>query len=136
MDISAAREFLRQNHRAVLLTWHPGGNAQMSPVLVAMDDEDFAVVSTREAAIKTRNVRSNPHVALCVFTDAFFGEWVQLDGRAHVLELPDAMEHLVAYYRSVNGEHEDWDAYRSAMREERRVIVRIELTHAGPNRHG
>jgi PPOX class probable F420-dependent enzyme len=136
MDLDRARAFLRANHRAVLATWHADGRLQMSPITVGLDDAGNAVVSTRETATKTRNIRKNPQVSLCVFTDAFFGEWIQIEGRAEVVSLPEAMEPLVQYYRDISGEHPDWDDYRAAMERDHRVIVRIELTRAGPDRHG
>jgi hypothetical protein len=74
--------------------------------------------------------------SLCVFTDAFFGDWVQVEGTAEIVSLPDAMEFLVEYYRAVAGEHPDWDDYRAAMRRDRRVIVRIDITRAGPDISG
>ncbi|MFC7384983.1 PPOX class F420-dependent oxidoreductase [Sphaerisporangium rhizosphaerae] len=136
MDLDKAREFLRANHRAVMLTYHPDGRPQMSPVTVGVDADGYAVVSTRETAAKTRNLRRDPKVALCVMNDGFYGDWIQIEGTAEVVSLPEAMEHLVGYYRTVAGEHPDWDDYRAAMTRDRRVIVRIDLTRAGPDVHG
>ena len=136
MDVERAREFVRQHHRAVLTTYHPDGRAQLSPVLVDVDDGEHLAVSTRETAIKTRNVLRDPRVALCVFTEAFFGQWVVVEGEASVLHLPEAMEPLIAYYRSLSGEHPDWADYRAAMERERRVLLRIAISRAGPDRHG
>jgi hypothetical protein len=68
-----------------------------------------------------------------VFGDAFFGEWVQIDGEAEVVSLPEAMEGLVGYYRAVGGEHPDWDDYRRAMNEEHRVLLAITIERAGPD---
>ncbi|WP_214416456.1 PPOX class F420-dependent oxidoreductase [Sphaerisporangium fuscum] len=135
MDLDKAREFLRGNHRAVMLTTHPDGRPQMSPVTVGVDAEGYAVVSTRETAAKTRNLRRNPAVTLCVMNDGFFGAWIQIDGTAEIVPLPEAMEPLVEYYRSISGEHPDWDDYRAAMERDRRVIVRIDLKRAGPDTH-
>jgi PPOX class probable F420-dependent enzyme len=136
MDLDQAREFLRQHHRAVMATRHPSGGLQLSPVVVALDGVGRAVVSTRETARKTRNLDRDPWVSLCVMTDRFFGDWIQVDGQADVVHLPDALEPLVDYYRTVSGEHPDWDDYRAAMRRERRVLLRITLTRAGPDTHG
>ncbi|MFC4122223.1 PPOX class F420-dependent oxidoreductase [Nonomuraea zeae] len=135
MDLDKALGFLRSNHRAILLTRHRDGRPQMSPVVAGVED-GLIVVSTRETAAKTHNVRRDPNVSLCVFTDAFYGEWIQVDGTADVLSLPEAMEHLVAYYRGISGEHSDWADYRAAMARERRVLLRITPTHAGPDHHG
>jgi hypothetical protein len=73
---------------------------------------------------------------LCVMNDAFFGEWMQIDGEATIVRLPEAMEPLVDYYRALAGEHPDWADYRAAMERERRVLVRVTLTRAGPDFHG
>ena len=108
----------------------------MSPVVTALDDEGRAQISTRETAMKTKNIRRDPRVSMCVMTDEFFGRWVLVEGTAEVVSLPDAMELLVAYYRRLAGEHPDWDDYRAAMERERRVLVRIELERAGPDRSG
>ncbi|MFI6296097.1 PPOX class F420-dependent oxidoreductase [Nonomuraea sp. NPDC050790] len=136
MDLDQARDFLRSHHHAVLLTRHRDGRPQMSPVTVGVDADGHAVVSTRETAAKTRNMRRDPEVALCVFTDRFYGDWVQIEGRAEIISLPEAMDSLVAYYRDISGEHPDWDDYRAAMIRDRRVIARITLNRAGPDTHG
>jgi PPOX class probable F420-dependent enzyme len=136
MDVARAREFLRANHRAVLATARADGRPQLSPVTCGVDDAGLVVISTRETAVKTRNLRRNPAASLCVFTDAFFGQWVQVDGTAEIISLPAAMDHLVDYYRRISGEHPDWDDYRAAMIRERRCVVRISITRAGPDISG
>jgi PPOX class probable F420-dependent enzyme len=136
MELGTAREFLRAHHRAVLATSRADGRPQLSPVAAAVDDEGRVLISTREAAIKTRNLRRDPRASLCVLNDAFFGEWIQVEGTAEIISLPDAMEILVSYYRGVGGEHPDWDEYRAAMEREHRVIVRITMTRAGPDVSG
>jgi PPOX class probable F420-dependent enzyme len=136
MDVEQAREFLRANHRAVLGTYHPDGRTQLSPVTVGVDSGGHAVISTRETAVKVRNLRRDPRATLCVMNDGFYGNWLLIEGDATVVSLPEAMEPLVTYYRDVSGEHPDWDDYRAAMVRDRRVIVRITLDRVGPTRHG
>jgi PPOX class probable F420-dependent enzyme len=136
MDVSEALDFVRQHHRGVLATRRADGRPQLSVIVAAVDDADRVVISTREPAMKTRNVRRDPRVSLLVFTDDFFGPWVQLDGPATVVSLPDAMEPLVDYYRRLSGEHPDWDDYRAAMERDRRVILQIRVEQAGPDRSG
>lgn len=136
MDVDEARDFLREHHRAVLHTFRSDGTPQLSPVLVAVDDDGHAIVSTREAASKVANLERDPRASLCVFTDDFFGPWVRIDGMTEVVHLPDALELLVDYYRRVAGEHDDWDDYRRAMQEQRRVLLRITPTAAGPDISG
>ena len=136
MDIDKARDFVQRNHRAVLATRTAEGGIQQSPVLVTADDQGRLVVSSRETAYKTRNVRRDPWVQVCLLNDGFFGEWMFVEGRAEVVSLPQAMEPLVDYYRSISGEHDDWDAYRTAMEHDKRVVLRIEPDRAGPDREG
>lgn len=136
MQLDDAREFVRFNHRAVLATRTAAGGIQQSPVLATVDECGRITVSSRETAFKTRNVRRQPWAQLCVFTDGFFGAWVFVEGVAEVVSLPEAMEPLVDYFRSVSGEHDDWDAYRESMRQERRVLLRLDPQRAGPNRQG
>jgi PPOX class probable F420-dependent enzyme len=136
MDLERAREFIRNNHRATLATYHADGRAQLSPVTVGVDEAGHVVVSSRETAVKVRNLRRDPRVVACVTTDRFFGEWVQIEGVATIVSLPEAMDALVDYYRRISGEHPDWDDYRAAMVRDKRVIVQIDITRAGPDFHG
>jgi len=136
MDVGRAADFLRAHHRAVLATSRSDGRPQLSPVTCTVDDENRVLVSTRETALKTRNLRRRPQASLCVFTDNFFGEWVQVEGDVEIIPLPDAMDLLVEYYRRISGEHPDWDDYRAAMVRDQRVIVRITITRAGPDASG
>jgi PPOX class probable F420-dependent enzyme len=136
MDLDAARDFVRSNHRAVLTTRRANGDPQLSPVVCGVDAQGRVAVSTRETAFKVKNLRRDSRASLCVVNNGFFGEWIQVDGIAEVLSLPDAMELLVEYYRSLAGEHPDWDDYRASMERDRRVLVRVELQRAGPDRSG
>jgi PPOX class probable F420-dependent enzyme len=135
MDLDEARDFIRSHHRAVLATRRRDG-IQQSPVLAAVDDDGHIVFSSRETAYKTRNLRRDPWAQVCVFTDRFFGPWLVAEGDVEVLSLPEAMEPLVGYYRGVAGEHPDWEEYRESMRQERRVLLRMRLRTAGPDRQG
>ena len=136
MDPQRAREFLRVHHHAVLATIRKDGRPQLSPVTAAVDAEGRVLISTRETAVKAKNLARDPRASLCLLNDGFFGEWVQAEGNAEIVYLPEAMDLLVDYYRRVSGEHPDWDDYREAMRRERRVIVRITITRAGPDTSG
>jgi PPOX class probable F420-dependent enzyme len=131
-----AREFVAGNHRAVLVTRRGDGGLQMSPITVGTDGDAKVVISSRETAYKTRNLQRDPRATLCVFTDRFFGPWIQIEGRAEITSLPEAMEGLVDYYRRIRGEHPDWDDYRRAMEEEKRVLIRVTIDKAGPKRSG
>ncbi len=137
VDPDEARRIVRQQHRAVLATMRADGAPQMSPVTVGVDDEGRVEVSTRETAFKVRNLRRDPRVWVCVLPDTFYGgTWIQLEGRAEIVGLPEAMDGLVEYYRRISGEHPDWDDYRAVMERDRRVLLRIELQRAGPDREG
>lgn len=134
IDPDMARSFLREHHRGVLSTVRSDGRPQMSAVLTTVDEEGHALVSSREAAFKLGHIRRDPRVSVFVVSDDF-SRWIQIDGTATVVSLPDAMEPLVTYYRSISGEHPDWDEYRRSMEAQRRVLVRIDIERAGPDRH-
>jgi PPOX class probable F420-dependent enzyme len=136
MDLDEARAVIAEQHHVVLATLRRDGTPQMSPVLATVDGQGHVVVSSREAAFKVRNLRRDPRAWLCVLPDGFYGRWIQVGGSVRIVELPKAMDALVDYYRLISGEHPDWDDYRAAMQRERRVLLQIELTSAGPDREG
>jgi PPOX class probable F420-dependent enzyme len=137
VDHDEARTVIRAQHHAVLATMRRDGTPQMSPVGAAVDAEGRIVISSRETAYKVANLRRDPRAWLCVLPDQFFGgRWVQVEGDTEVLSLPEAMEPLVDYYRSAVGEHPDWADYRAAMQRDRRVLIRLSITRAGPDRSG
>jgi PPOX class probable F420-dependent enzyme len=136
MDADAARQFIRANHQGVLATTRANGRPQMAPVTPSVDDEGYVVVSTREPSMKVKNLRRDPFASLVVTTDQFYGPWVRVDGPVEIVALPEAMDGLVAIYRSVKGEHPDWDEFRRAMEAEQRVLLRITVAEAGPNQAG
>ncbi len=136
MAHDAALEFLRRNPRVVLATYRRDGQAQLSPVLATVDAADRVVISTREGAMKTRNLRRRPRAAVCVLSERFFGSWFTVEGDVEVVSLPDAMEPLVDYYRRVSGEHPDWQEYRDAMTRDERVLLRITVDRSGPTVQG
>ena len=130
MDETEAREFIRTNPRAVIGTYRRDGRAQLTPVLVGVDDDGLLEVSTTEATAKARNLRRDPRVTVCAFNDRFFGGSVLVQGSASILSLPDAMEPLVRYYRRLSGEHPDWEDYRRAMVRDRRCLLKIRIEEA------
>lgn len=130
-----ALDFVTENHRAVLITQKESGGVQSSPITVGVDG-DLLVISSRETAYKVKNLRRDPRATLCIFTDDFFGKWIQVDGTAEIVPLPEAMEGLVRYYRNISGEHPDWDDYRQAMQDQRRVLVEVSLERVGPDKEG
>ncbi len=137
MDIAEAQNFLSKHHQGVLVTRRREGNLQMSPVSPAIDANGRVIISSRETAFKIKNLRRDPRASLCVFTEAFHGlGWVQVNGKAAVISLPEAMEFLMDWHRRVKGEHQNWDDYKETMEKQRRVILRIEIESAGPERKG
>ena len=125
-------DFCRTRHRVVLVTTRSDGSAQASPVTCGVDGEGRFVISTYPERAKTSNARRNPRVSLLVLSDDWDGEWVQVDGDAEVLDMPDALEPLVEYYRSIAGEHPDWDEYRQAMRVQDKSLIRVTPRRWGP----
>jgi PPOX class probable F420-dependent enzyme len=136
MDLDYARAFVAEHHRAILATIRQDGTPQMSPVSVGADADGYLVISTRQTALKTRNLRQRPTAWLCVLSDTFYGDWIQVEGDVEILELPDAMEPLVDYYRGISGEHPDWNEYRAAMERDQRVLLRISPRRVGPDSSG
>jgi PPOX class probable F420-dependent enzyme len=136
MNVDEALEFIRSQHNAVLSTLKADGTPQLSPVTVGVDGGGRVVISTRQAAYKVRNIRRDPRVWLCALPDKFLGQWAQLEGTAEILQLPEAMEPLVEYYRGISGDHPDWDDYRAAMERDKRVLLRITVMKAGPSVSG
>ncbi|GAA0508575.1 PPOX class F420-dependent enzyme [Saccharopolyspora subtropica] len=130
MDLDEALAVVRKQHRAVMSTLRSDGTPQMTPVLVTTDSAGHVTVSTVAGSAKVRNLRRRPHAWLCVLPDQFFGRWIQVEGDVEIVGLPDAMPLLEEYYRGISGEHEDWNAYRQAMRDEHRVLLRITPTRA------
>lgn len=124
--------FLRPRHRAVLLTRRGDDSPQLSPVTFGVDTAGRVVVSTYPQRAKVVNARRNPAVSLCVVSDDWNGPWVQLDGSAEVLDLPEALEPLVGYFRAVSGEHPDWSEYRAAMVRQGKALLRITVQRWGP----
>jgi PPOX class probable F420-dependent enzyme len=135
VDVSVGLDFVGEHHQAILSTFRRDGTPQLSPVTCGVQDGQV-VISTRESAIKVKNLRRDPRASLCVISDGFYGDWMQLDGTAMIQSLPDAMEPLVEYYRSLSGEHPDWDEYRAAMARDQRLLIRITVERAGPNVSG
>jgi PPOX class probable F420-dependent enzyme len=116
----------------VLVTHRRDGSPQVSPVTGGVDEQGRIVISTYPERAKTANARRVPEVSVLVLSDDFGGAWVQVDGTCEVLDLPEALEPLVDYFRAISGEHPDWDEYRDAMRAQGKSLLRITPTRWGP----
>lgn len=128
--------FLRSRHRGILVTTRRDGRPQLSPVTMGVDEEGRVVVSTYPDRAKAHNAARDERGAMCVLSDDFGGEWVQVEGCLEVVEQPEAIEALVGYYRSISGEHPDWDEYRRAMVAQGKVLLRLTIEHWGPISRG
>src|SRR4051812_6069207 len=133
---AALLEFLRPRHRAVLVTRRASGGLQLSPVTFGLDGEGRIVVSTYPQRAKVANARRDPAVSLCVLSDAWDDPWGQLDGEAEVLDLPDALEPLVEYFRSISGDHPHRDDDRGGMAFQGKAHGGETITGRGPMETG
>ncbi|MEU8253663.1 PPOX class F420-dependent oxidoreductase [Micromonospora inaquosa] len=132
VDRAGLLDFLRPRHRVLLMTTRADGRPQSSPVSAGVDGQGRLVVSTYPERAKVTNLRRDPRVSACVLSDDWNGPWVQLDGTAEVLDLPEALEPLVEYFRSISGEHPDWDDYRAAMVRQGKSLIRVTIDAWGP----
>ncbi|MFQ1002966.1 PPOX class F420-dependent oxidoreductase [Modestobacter sp. SSW1-42] len=124
--------FLRPRHKALLMTRRADGSPQLSPVTCGVDEAGRVVVSTYPQRAKVVNARRDPRVSMCVLSDDFDGPWVQVDGTAEVLDLPESVEPLVDYFRAISGKHPDWDEYRAAMTRQGKSLLRVTIERWGP----
>ncbi|MGZ4706800.1 MAG: PPOX class F420-dependent oxidoreductase [Acidimicrobiales bacterium] len=132
VDRDELLDFVRPRHRLVLVTTRANGGPQLSPVTGGVDEAGRLVISTYPERAKVANVRHLGVASVLVLSDEWNGPWIQVDGDAEVLDLPEALESLVEYYRAISGEHPDWDEYREAMRLQGKALVRITPTSWGP----
>jgi len=132
VDAATLADFIRPRHHAILVTTRADGRPQLSPVTCGLDTDGRIVISTYPSRAKARNARRNPNASVCVLSDEFDGPYVQVDGTAEVLDLPDAVEPLVEYFRVISGEHPDWDEYREAMRRQGKCLIRVTIDRWGP----
>jgi PPOX class probable F420-dependent enzyme len=131
-DLDGLLEFVRPRHHMLLITTRADGSPQASPVSGGVDGEGRIVISSYPERAKSTNVERDPRTSVVVLSDEWNGAWVQVDGRGEVIQLPDAVEPLVDYYRSISGEHPDWDEYREAMVKQGKSIIRVTIESWGP----
>jgi PPOX class probable F420-dependent enzyme len=137
MEMDPAKEFLKKNHWGVLATRRKDGQLQMSPITVGLDSQGHAIISSRETAYKVNNLRRDPRAAVCAFTNSFHGGgWVQVNGSAKIISLPQALDTLVYLQRQAYGEHKSWPEFRERMVREKRVIICITIENVGPKVRG
>jgi len=137
VEIDHAKQFLTKNHWGILATRRKNGQLQMSPVTVGLDSDGRAVISSRETAYKVNNLRRDPRATLCAITSSFHGEgWVQINGQAKIISMPDALDTLMNLHRQAYGEHKSWPEFQDRMVREKRVIIRIDIESVGPKVRG
>jgi PPOX class probable F420-dependent enzyme len=124
--------FVRPRHHGILSTTRKDGSPQLSPVTMGVDAEGRIVIASYPERAKVANLRRSPDASVCVLSDEFNGPWVQVRGRTEVVDLPEALDGLVEYFRSISGEHDDWDEYRRAMVDQGKVLLRMEPVAWGP----
>ena len=124
-------EFVTDRHQGVLITTKDDGSVQASPVTCGWSDGQI-LVATYPSRAKAVNARKRTGVSIVVLSDEFNGAWVQIDGDADVLDVPEAVDGLVEYFRCVAGEHSDWDEYREAMVRQNKSLIRITPRRWGP----
>ncbi|TQR84511.1 PPOX class F420-dependent oxidoreductase [Mycobacterium hodleri] len=132
VDLVALLDFVRPRHRMVLTTFRSDGSLQSSPVTGGVDEAGRIVVASYPQRAKSTNVRRDPRASVTVLSDDFNGPYVQVDGDAEVIDLPDAVEPLVDYFRAVAGEHSNWDEYRQAMVDQGKCLIRVTPVRWGP----
>lgn len=129
-------EFIRPRHKGILITTRSDGSPQASPVAMGLDTDGRVVIASYPERAKSKNAKTNPQASICVLSDHFDDDWVQVYGSAEVLELPDAVEPLVEYFRVIAGEHSDWKDYRKAMVDQGKVLIRVTIEKWGPISRG
>lgn len=132
VDRAELEALLGERHQWVLATTRADQRPQMSPVTGGLAPSGRLLVATYPERAKVRNVRRRPAVSLLALGDTFDDAWIQVDGEARVLDLPEASDGFVDYYRSISGEHPDWTEYRQAMVEQGKCLIEITPTRWGP----
>ena len=134
VDLNALLDFARPRHHTILVTRRRDGSPQLSPVTGGVDENGRIVVSSYPERAKVANLRRDGSCSVLVLSDDFGGAWVQVDGTAEVLDMPDraAEDALVEYFRCISGEHPDWEEYRRAMREQGKSLIRVTPARWGP----
>lgn len=133
MDIAEAQEFLRHNHHGVLVARKKDGSLQMTLVSPVMGADGRAVITARETTYKVKNIRRNPEVSLLVYGEKFNGSnYIQIDGKAEIIDHPQAMDIVLDWHRQIRGEPASWDAVRQKTLAEGRIAILVAIEKFGP----
>ncbi len=133
MEISEAREFLKNHHRGCLVTRKKNGSLQMTLVSPGLDVGGGAIITARDRTYKIKNIKRNPQISLLVFGDEFHGSnYIQIDGKAEIVPHPEAMDIVLNWYRQIHGEPKSWQEVREKILAEGRVAIRVTIEKVGP----
>jgi len=131
-DFAGRRAFIRPRHHMIITTRRRDGSLQSSPVTAGVNTDGRIVVASYPERAKVGNIRRDPRVSVLVLSDSFNGPWVQVETTGTVIDLPEAVEPLVEYFRCISGEHSDWDEYRKAMVDQGKCLLQLEPVSWGP----
>ena len=132
VSLAELLDFIRPRHHMVLTTFRADGSLQSSPVTGGVDEAGRIVIASYPARAKSVNIRRHGRASITVLSDEFNGPYVQVDGDGEVIDLPDAVDPLADYYRSIAGEHPDWAEYRQAMVDQGKCLIRVTPQRWGP----
>ena len=133
MDITDAQKFIKDNHRACIAVRQKDGWPQMTLVTPGIDAEGRVILTSRGTTYKVKHLRRDPKVSMLIFGEQFSGsKFVQIHGSAEVVDLPQAMDGLIHWYKTVRGEHKNWEDYKQQVTDEKRVLIRINIEKVGP----
>jgi PPOX class probable F420-dependent enzyme len=129
MDLASALDFARTTRRSVMATSRRDGRPQLSNVFHRVSEAGVILVSITAGRAKYRNLARDPWAALHVTQDDFWG-YVVLEGAVELTPIIESLddagvEEQVEHYRTVVGEHDDWDAFRASLVADRRSMIRL-----------
>jgi PPOX class probable F420-dependent enzyme len=134
MELADALHYVRERRQGVIVALKSDGRPQLSNIVYGVHDDGTIRISATAGRAKTNNLQRDPRASLHV-TDENFGTYCVIEGDVEVTPVTtdpgDATsDALVEYYRSLAGEHPDWDEYRQAMIDEGRLMLLLRPTRA------
>ena len=133
MEIADAQKFIKDNHRACIAVRQKDGWPQMTLVTPGIDAAGRVILTSRGTTYKVKHLRRDPKVSMLIFGEQFSGsKFVQIHGSAEIVDLPQAMDGLIDWYKTVRGEHKNWEDYKKQVTDEKRVLIRINIEKVGP----
>jgi PPOX class probable F420-dependent enzyme len=137
MNISDAQIFLKDKHHGVLVARKKDGSLQMTLVSPVIDTVGNVIITARDSTYKVKNIRRDPRVSLVVYGERFNGsDYIQIDGKAEVIDHPAAMDIVLDWHRQIRGVPENWDDIRKKTLAEGRIAIRVAIEKVGPQKRG